>query len=1295
LYWFTDTFILMRKRYLITGLIIGILLSSISLSAQETQVSRVIRWVEDDLKSLSGKKISDTSAVKSLHFNNAVYSYPDTLLPFYFEVVDDPAISAGSKIKIENFIFKPVPANSGLPSEIIESLGDNIEVNAHIAYIKKKPVLSYSLLPLRRNPESGQVEKLVYFTYKISHPDRTSTQNLSGTKSYLQSSVLKTGKWVKLSIREDGIYKLSYSELVSMGLTNPSNPKIFGNGGRMLSMNSAEPRPDDLVENAIMIEMGADEIFNEGDYLLFYGKGPGEWKYHPGEEMFLHTRHLYTDAAYYYLTSDVGIGKSIALEAQSTQSESDTTSMFDEYQVHEVDQVNLIKSGREWFEPVLSYGENHFNFLFPNLITSEPVKVKSRLLARSDLNSSFTMKVDGEVFTSIDLSRVNISSSTSDYASSTTSTHSIIPENDATTLSFAFNDNGYSSAECWLDYLVVNAQRQLIMTGSQMHFRDLQSVGTGNISLFKLQNAEASDKIWDITDIYNVKEMETSYGSGTMTFKTEADSLRNFIAFDGSSFLVPEVVQNPVPNQDLHGQSPVDMIIISHPDFLAQANQLANLHALQDGLQSVVITPEQIYNEFSSGAPDVSAIRDFVKLLYDNASTSDDQPKYLLLFGDGSFDNVSDHKNNTNFILTYQSVNSLGPTRSYVTDDFYGILDDGEEVITGLLDIGIGRLPVSTVEEAQSVVDKIVHYTDSITRGEWRNMICFIGDDEDNNIHMRDANSLANQVNGSNPAYITQKIFLDAYPQISTPSGETYPDVNAAITDRVNSGALIINYVGHGNERGLAHEGILGISDILSWENFDYMPLFITATCEFSRFDDIERTGTGDINKKTSAGEQVLLNPDGGGIGLLTTTRLVYSNPNFVLNQNFYNFAFDKDSLQQALRLGDILRLTKNVSGSSENKRNFTLLGDPALRLAYPEFTIITDSLNGQEITVAEDTLKALSKVTISGHVEDFGGSTLDQFSGVIYPVIYDKSASVTTLGNDDDPPMTFDVQNNILYKGQASIVNGRFTFSFVVPKDISYQVDFGKVNYYGKGQMGDANGFYSEVLIGGFSDDPLIDNTGPLIQLYMNNEYFVSGGITDEDPTIFAIVSDENGINTVGNGIGHDITAILDDNYQNLLVLNDYYEADLNSYRSGKIHYQLSSLSLGEHTISLKVWDVLNNSSLATIDFVVTEAAEFVLKNLFNYPNPFTDQTSFVFEHNQTDGDLKVVIRIFDLSGQLVKTIHEKFYADGYKIGPIEWDGHDNHGNKLGSGIYVYRVYVRSSFGENVEAFQKLVIVK
>jgi len=1112
---------------------------------------------------------------------------------------------------------------------------------------------------------------------------------------YAGSSCLSSGHWIKVKITEDGIYKLTYSQLVSMGITNPSNPRVFGNGGKMLPLNSALPRPDDLTENAIWIEKGTDGIFNQGDYILFYGKAPGEWRYNSDEQMFLHERHLYSNAAYYYITSDAGIGKSIALTEQITEPENVIVSAYDNYASHELDKVNLIKSGREWFEPLLSYGENEFSFTFPHLMPAVQVKIKSRLLARSGLNSSFVLKADGESIASIDLSSVNIASTTSDYASTNTSIHTFTTDDDEMDISLTFQNNGYSAAECWLDYLVLNIRSQLVMTGSQMHFRDMESVGPGNISSFQLSGAQSSFRVWDITDTYNVKELPAIFASGTLQFKARTDSLRSFILFDNTSFLTPEIVKNPVPNQDLHGLDPVDMVIVSHPDFLDQANQLANLHVTQDNLRTVVVTPDQIYNEFSSGASDVSAIRDFIKMLYDRASAPEDKPRYLLLFGDGSFDNISDHKNNTNYIITYQSSNSLSPTKSYVTDDFFGILDDGEEVVSGLIDIGIGRLPVSTVDEARAVISKIIHYTGPETRGEWRNMICFIGDDEDNNIHMKDANSLADQVNASYPAFITQKIFLDAYPQVSSPSGEAYPEVNIAINDRINSGALIINYVGHGNERGLAHEGILGVSDILSWDNSDHLPLFITATCEFSRFDDIERTATGEINKKTSAGEQVLLNPAGGGIGLLTTTRLVYSNPNYVLNQSFYNFVFEKDSDQEPYRLGDVLRLTKNISGASENKRNFTLLGDPALKLAYPQFTVVTDSLNGKDITLANDTLKALSKVTLSGHIEDYTGTCLEQFAGTLYPVIYDKPVLVTTLGNDNDPPMTFMAQNNILYKGQASIEEGRFSFTFVVPKDISYQIDYGKINYYGKGELGDANGYFDEVLIGGFSEDPILDYTGPEIQLFMNNTQFIPGGITDEEPTILALVSDENGINTVGNGIGHDITAMLDDDYQNLLILNDYYEADMNSYQSGKITYQLSKLSEGYHQITVKVWDVLNNSSVASIDFRVASSGEFILKKLLNYPNPFSDRTSFVFEHNQTDGDLEVFIRIFDLSGQLVKTIRETFFADGYRIGPIEWDGRDENGNKLGSGIYVYRVSVRSSMEKHAEAVQKLIIVK
>lgn len=1112
---------------------------------------------------------------------------------------------------------------------------------------------------------------------------------------YAGSSCLSTGYWVKVKVPEDGIYKITYSQLVSMGITDPSNPRVFGNGGMMLPMNSAFIRPDDLTENAIWIEKGTDGIFNQGDYLLFYGKGPGEWKYDEDEQMFLHARHLYSNAAYYFITSDAGAGKFVPLLDQITEPENVTVTTYNNYAFHELEKVNLIKSGREWFEPLLSYGVNEFHFTLSDLIPAEGVKLKSRLLARSALNSSFLLKVDGESIGSVDLSGVNISSTSSDYASSNASIHTFTAGDEEINIAITFQNNGYSGAECWLDYLVLNSRSQLVMEGSQLHFRDVGSVGSGTISSFQISGTQSSFRIWDVTDPCNVKEMPATFESGTLRFKARTDSLRSFILFDNTTFLTPEIVENPVPNQDLHGLDPMDMVIVTHPDFLDQANQLADLHITQDNLRTTVVTPAQIYNEFSSGAPDVSAIRDFVKMLYDKASVPEDKPRYLLLFGDGSFDNVSDHKNNTNYIITYQSQNSLSPTKSYVTDDFFGILDDGEQVLSGLIDIGIGRLPVSTSEEAQAILDKINHYTSPETRGDWRNIICFIGDDEDNNIHMRDANSLASQVNEAYPAFITPKIFLDAYPQESSPSGESYPEVTSAINDRVNAGALIINYVGHGNERGLAHEGIVGVSDILSWDNFDHLPLFITATCEFSRFDDIERTGTGEITKKTSAGEQVLLNPGGGGIGLLTTTRLVYSNPNYVLNQNFYTFAFEKNTDQEPYRLGDILRLTKNVSGATENKRNFTLLGDPALKLAYPKFTIVTDSLNGKDITAVNDTLKALSKVTLSGHIEDYTGTVLDQFSGILFPVIYDKPVLVTTLGNDNDPPMTFLSQHNILYKGQASIEEGRFSFTFVVPKDISYQIDFGKINYYGNGEEGDAHGYYNEVLIGGFSEDPIIDNTGPEIQLFMNNTQFISGGITDEQPTILALVSDENGINTVGNGIGHDITAMLDDNYQNLVILNDYYEADVNSYQSGKINYQFSRLSEGYHQITLKVWDVLNNSSMASIDFHVVPNGEFMLKKLLNYPNPFSDQTSFVFEHNQTDGDLEVFIRIFDLSGQLVKTIQQTFFADGYRIGPIEWDGRDENGNKLGSGIYVYRVSVRSSMGNHAEGFQKLVIMK
>ncbi|MBA7484773.1 hypothetical protein ES707_20304 [subsurface metagenome] len=705
-----------------------------------------------------------------------------------------------------------------------------------------------------------------------------------------------------------------------------------------------------------------------------------------------------------------------------------------------------------------------------------------------------------------------------------------------------------------------------------------------------------------------------------------------------------------------------------------------------DGLDTVVLTPVQIYNEFSSGTPDVSAIRDFLKMLYDRAGTENEMPMYVLLFGDGSYDNKGTGVNNTNFIPTYQSENSISRTGSFVTDDFFGLLDDNEGGSAGLVDIGIGRFPVSSVEEAINLLNKTLSYDMTGNMGDWRNAICFIGDDEDGNLHMRQADELARYVENKYPSFTIAKIYLDAYSQISTPSGARYPDVNKALNQRIGKGALIINYTGHGGANGLAHERILNIDDIVSWENADKLPLFMTATCEFSRFDEYE---------STSAGEMVLLNPRGGGIALLSTTRLVYAGPNHELNERFYEYVFEKNARDENYRLGDIIRLTKNAASGGINKRNFTLLGDPAVMLAYPGKQLRVTAINGIDISQSVDTLKALSRVTIAGQVEDDLGMWMQDFNGILYPTVFDKISSITTLSNDGDPEFLFSLRNRILYKGKATVSQGLFSFSFIVPKDIAYQYGFGKLSLYGAGLQEDASGAFDRVVIGGSADSVINDTRGPDMRLYMNDENFVFGGMTDANPELLVFVSDSNGINTIGSGIGHDITAILDQNSNQAIVLNDFYEADTDSYQSGKIRYPLKSLDAGSHSLTIKVWDVYNNSSEEVLDFVVNTEDDLVLKHVLNYPNPFTTHTQFFFEHNQPDQDLEVIIQVFTISGKLVKTIEQNVPSSGFRTAPIDWDGLDDFGSRIGRGVYIYRVKVRTALGEKAEKYEKLVILR
>jgi hypothetical protein len=1258
---------------------------------QDNENTRQIVWTDPIpvMEPGSGKPLE-----YSLFFNGAIFEQATPFLPSWYELVRYEGAVMADPVEIADMHFVPLtPGEKGMIKK--QSLpGASLRVKATPVIIRKEQYLAISFIPLRMNPLTSQPEKLIQFSLRIREPGAEKKGTQVKSFSYKPHSVLRTGKWYRVKVTADGVYKLTYSQIANLGITNPSQIRLFGKGGMMLSFQNADPKPDDLEENAIWIEKGGDGVFNEGDYLLFYGQAPGSWDYNQSAGTFIHSPHLYSEASYYYLTSDAGVGKSISVLPSSVSPVTHTVTMFDDYAVCEQDLVNLIQSGREWFEPMVSYQPRDIPFTFPNIDPAAPVKVTARVASRSPLSNNFLVELNGNSLFTIPLDGVNISSFTSDYASANIGSGTGFSSTDNNTITLHYNANGVPSSECWIDYVSVHARRKLIMDGNQMPFCDALSVGAGNVSKFVLTTGGNSVTVWEITDPENARKVSTVQQGNDLVFTLETDSLRRFISFTSNGYLTPALETTPLNNQDLHGMTSRNMVIVSAPAFLDEANQLAEWHASQ-GLQTIIVTPDQVCNEFSSGMPDVSALRNFMKMLYDRAPGLQDIPEYLLLLGDGSYDNKTQHVNNTNFILTYQSQNSLQPTQSFVTDDYFGLLDDSEGEAEGSLDIGIGRLPVASAVEAQQVVNKIIKYEEPSSQGDWRNSICFIGDDEDFNIHMLDANLLAGYVDTTFQPLTIYKIFLDAYQQVSTPNGERYPEVNEAINNLVTKGTLIVNYVGHGNERGLAHENILGKADIQSWNNQPRFPLFITATCEFSRFDDVERSLTGEFSSKVSAGEMVLLNPIGGGIALLTTTRLVYSSPNFVLNQNFYNHLFERDIDGKYYRLGDLMRISKNLSGGGINKRNFTLLGDPALRLDLPDLVIKTDSINGIHVSFFADTLKALEKVTISGHVEDASGNFIPTFEGLLYPQVFDKSRDITTLNNDGYGSIQFKVQNNILYKGKASIHGGIFRFSFIIPKDISYAVDVGKISYYAADGSDDGAGSYRKALIGGFAGSVANDQEGPHIDLYMNDRQFVSGGITNDHPVLLAILSDSSGINTVGNGIGHDITAQLDDNTKDLYVLNEYYQAETDNYQRGTIEFPLRSLSSGNHTLKLKVWDVYNNSSEGTIDFTVQESGNLVLDHVFNYPNPFTTHTSFFFEHNRPGTELQVLIQVFTVSGKLVKTIDTMVFNDGFRAGPIDWDGLDDFGNKIGRGVYLYRLRVRSNDGLKAEKFEKLVILR
>ena len=1264
------------------------------VSSQTFRNERKIQWVINNSVSEDTAR-SDFSTISDNDVR-LILKLPVTdiqQIPIYFELLPAGSFHPDVQIELRDPVFEEL---TDIPPSLFagnELIGSEITPEHHRSFSRGIPYNELSFLPLRKNPVTGKIEKLTAFTYGFvnseasvrpgSEPVRPDIAQLKS--QYSENSVLTSGTWVKIKTTKNGIYRISYNELVMMGIEDPANVRIFGNGNRMLPKMNDQPRPVGLIENKIFLDKGQDGIFNQGDYILFYGQGPVAWDYNDDSGMFEHDPHLYSDGSYYFVSSSTAGKGRIGEKPAPDGPPGIILDYFDDYIFHESDLGNLLKSGREWFgEHFKMLTSRVFSFSFPGIVTGSQIALKWRAAARSTVQTSFMVSSNSVVLDNLVFAPVNFGSVISDYASLRQGATTFYETGEDIELTLNFNQNTPSS-EGWLDYILLNVKRSLEMYESQIHFRNLESFSHGGISEFRISRSGPGTRVWDISDHAGISEIRTDISGNTLTFRDNANQLNQYIAFDGAEYMVPEIIGR-IPNQNLLGIRKADLIIITHPLFMPQANQLAGYRENNDGLDVVVVTPEQVYNEFSSGKPDITAIRDFIKMLYDRASSEPEMPRYLLLFGKGSYDNRPGNPSGTNFIPTYQSVNSIRPTQSFVSDDFYGLLDDDEGEFSGLIDIGIGRFPVSTPVQAQALVNKIIGYDKPDTRGDWQNLLCFIGDDGDNNIHMRDADLLSEGVKVNYPVYNIDKIYLDAWPKTGTSLGQRYPAVNDAINERVRKGALIINYTGHGNELRLADENILDINDVVSWSNQDRLPVFMTATCEFSRFDNPERI---------SAGEMLLLNPNGGGIALFSTTRLVYATPNFFLNQNFYRYVLEKRENNREMRLGDVMRLTKISTGSGINKRNFTLLGDPSSMLAIPEYNVTITSVNESPVNAVPDTLKALSRVKIEGVITDNDGYQADNFNGLVYLTVYDKKNNLTTLGNDGSSPFSYTSRSNIIYKGKASVSEGEYSFSFIVPKDIGYHYGSGRISSWAKGGISDAAGFFENIIIGGSDPDAAKDTEGPEIALYMNDRNFVSGGITNQDPLLLASLTDSSGINTVGSGIGHDITLTVNNDPSSLIVLNDYYVADADSYQSGIIEYPFSDLKPGNYSITLKAWDVYNNSSESSLDFTVTGSEDLAISNVFNYPNPFTSHTAFHFEHNRPGTGMSVLIQIFTVSGRLVKTIESPVLTSGFKPEPIHWDGLDNYGDRIGRGVYIYRIRLRTGDGQMAEKYEKLVILK
>ncbi|WP_188457223.1 type IX secretion system sortase PorU [Psychroflexus planctonicus] len=1209
--------------------------------------------------------------------------------------------------EISNPVFEDVNENL-LENIKLENSDFNYQFSIANARGKSKTILE--LNPFRK--VNNRVQRLVSFTLNTvsSRPNTYAKNKNQDQVPPVVNSVLESGKWRKFYVEKSGIHRIDFNFLRSLGFTqdeiNPNTLKIYGHGGQMLPLINANTPEKfyDLPEIPLQLNLANPNSFSQGDDALFYAEAT-DGNYSPENETHL---NLYADRAYYYVTFSGGQGKRVEPAVEPTANPNLVISTFDDSRYYEVDETSLSLVGRRWFGDRFDITtQRDYSFNFPNLVTTEPVELNILLGGISISTTSMTVGVNGEF-----LGNATILSTGRDLPSRGASFNRVLNVNqDDISISLTYNKQGNPAARGFLDYIRLEAVRELSGTNNNLQFtfqkNDIDTqIGVGE---YVISNASRISQVWDITDMHQVSSYQNETNQASFSFKANLGEQRKYQAFVPSDAFTPLIDQSNknVSNQNLKGTiltnaqgqfEDIDYLVITHSDFLAQANRLADLRSSTSNLTSRVVSLDQIYNEFNSGKQDIAAIRNFIRYIYYNASSPENRLKFVALIGDTSVDYKDRLQDNNNIVPTFQNLGSFATTvSSFMSDDFYTMMDpsEGNMSANNLMDLAIGRIVADTPQLADQMITKIEEFESRPSYASWRNNFLLISDDVDLSWEHQQIqvqlDNLGDQISLNKPNINVKKIHADAFQQISSAGGDRYPEVNKAITDQIELGVSVVNYFGHGGEEGLGQERLVTAENVQSWRNPLRYNVFVTVTCEFTKFDNPLRI---------TAGELCYQNPQGGPVSMITTTRAIGVGAGVSFNNVLAPFLFDYDEV--GYTVGEAVMQTKNNLGS-DGKRIVFYLGDPALRLPYGEPQIRLTTLNNQPFAQSTDTLKGLSRNKITGEIVNANGDRMTNYSGSLSTTIFDKRIDRSTLANDGTTNnngeilvLDFTTLGETLFKGQSTVADGTFEVEFILPKDTRVPVDNGRISMYAVRDniLEDQVGHSNEILVGGINEDAPEDNEGPLIQLFMNDETFVDGGITDSSPFILANLEDMSGINTAG-GIGHDIVAILDEDDENPVVLNEYYEAEADDFTRGTVYYQLRDLEEGPHVLRFRAWDTYNNSSIAEIHFTVSSEEELSVTRVLNYPNPFTDYTEFWFNHNRPFEPLEVQVQVFTVTGKVVWSQNQLINTDGFLSRDITWDGRDDFGDRIGKGVYVYKLTVRSTLtNHKTEKYEKLVIL-